>query len=99
MDKFTESLAETAIDNLSDEASENRSEATSNIRKLYEMFGSEWVSNRIIPKLTRLSKDESYLIRIQSIRVVQSLASGKIETEFLSNSALPMLSEVSPHRT
>lgn len=99
VEKFTESLAETAVDNLSDEASENRAQATENIRKLYDMFGSEWVSNRIIPKVTRLSKDESYLIRIQSIRVVQSLASGKIESEFLSNSALPMLSELASDAT
>lgn len=94
MDMFTESLTDIAADTLHDEASDNREEACNNIRTLYEMFGAEWISSKILPKMGVLSRNENYLIRIQSIRVVSCLASGPIDSDFLSSSAIPMLSEL-----
>lgn len=95
IDNFTSTLSDTTVQTLHDEAADNRSQASTNIRELYDLFGPEWVATNILSKLDFLSKHDNYLFRIQSVRVLQSLAGGAVDAKFLGECALPLLSEVS----
>ena len=44
-----------------------RDAATTNLRQLVEIFGSDWAKNTIIPQVMNMAQNENYLYRMTTL--------------------------------
>lgn len=61
---FDEKLANLCMSWLGDTVFSIREAATHNLKKLTEVFGVEWASEAIIPKVTAMGNHPNYLYRM-----------------------------------
>ncbi|KAK4059118.1 hypothetical protein Trihar35433_11214 [Trichoderma harzianum] len=98
---FDEKLSNLCMGWLGDTVFSIREAATHNLRKLTEVFGVEWASEAIIPKVMTMGNHPNYLYRMTtcfaisllSFSWVQTLAS-VVSIDVISKSILPMLDKM-----
>ncbi|XP_055338980.1 serine/threonine-protein phosphatase 2A 65 kDa regulatory subunit A alpha isoform-like [Paramacrobiotus metropolitanus] len=74
VDFFDEKLTALCLAWLVDQVHAIRDAATKNLRRLVEKFGLDWAKQTVIPKITELSKAQSYLHRLICLQCIRNLA-------------------------
>lgn len=71
-----------------------REAATNNLKKLTEVFGVEWATNTIIPKVLSLYTHPNYLYRMTTLFAVSVLAQ-VVGMDVINASMLPLVLRMS----
>jgi len=87
---FNAKLGDLCMSWLVDPVYSIREAATVNLRKLSEVFGAEWASQNILPKVMKLSEDTNYLHRLTLIFALTTVAPA-ITPEIIQKQVFPML--------
>ncbi|KAK5046756.1 Polyamine N-acetyltransferase 1 [Exophiala bonariae] len=87
---FDEQLSSLCMGWLGDTVFSIREAATLNLKKLTEVFGVEWASRSIIPKVTAMSQQENYLYRMTTCFAITTLAP-VVTLDIIRESVLPMM--------
>ncbi|UKZ78227.1 hypothetical protein TrVFT333_005962 [Trichoderma virens FT-333] len=90
---FDEKLSNLCMGWLGDTVFSIREAATHNLRKLTEVFGVEWASEAIIPKVMTMGNHPNYLYRMTTCFAISTLAS-VVSIDVISKSILPMLDKM-----
>ncbi len=61
---FDEKLSNLCMSWLGDVVYSIREAATTNLKKLIEVFGVDWAKSALIPKVVEMSKNSNYLYRL-----------------------------------
>ena len=64
---FDEKLGNLCLSWLGDTVFAIREAATNNLRKLVEVFGSDWAKKMVFPKLLEMSKNTNYIFRMTTV--------------------------------
>jgi serine/threonine-protein phosphatase 2A regulatory subunit A len=72
-DIFTDSLISTCIQWCNDKIYSIRKHAATNIKKLSQLFGEEWTTKQVIPKIEKLSQDSQHTQRMTALFVFSIL--------------------------
>ena len=64
---FDEKLLNLCMSWLGDAVFSIRDAATTNLRQLVEIFGSDWAKNTIIPQVMNMAQNENYLYRMTTL--------------------------------
>jgi serine/threonine-protein phosphatase 2A regulatory subunit A len=64
---FDEKLSNLCMSWLGDIVYSIREAATNNLRKLIDVFGTEWAKLSLIPKIKEMGKDPNYLFRMTTV--------------------------------
>jgi hypothetical protein len=70
---FEDHLAELCMTWLQDRVYSIREAASTNLRRLSEVFGAEWAHKFVLPQVTELYTNPNYLCRMTSIHAVKVL--------------------------
>jgi len=70
-----------------------RETATKNLKKLTDVFGTEWFKTHILPKITELTKHTNYLYRITTLFAISTLAPS-LGPDLTANCLLPITLEL-----
>ena len=62
-----------------------REAATKNLKKLTEVFGVEWASDAIIPKVTAMGKHPNYLYRMTTCFAISVRFTGTLKPSHITN--------------
>jgi len=73
MEFFDEKLGNLCMTWMNDSVYSIRDAATTNLRKLTEVFGVEWAQQNIIPKVLALYTHPNYLYRMTSLFAISVL--------------------------
>lgn len=76
---FEQQLADLTLNLLTDPVYAIREAAVINLNKLTETFETSWTQERVLPKLSTLSKDDNYLRRMTCLFTIKAIISGKPE--------------------
>lgn len=90
---FDEKLSGLCMGWLGDTVFSIREAATHNLKKLTEVFGVEWASEAIIPKVMAMGSHPNYLYRMTTCFAITTLAS-VVSLEVIGKSILPMLDKL-----
>jgi serine/threonine-protein phosphatase 2A regulatory subunit A len=64
---FDEKLSNLCMSWLGDVVFSIREAATTNLKKLIEVFGVDWAKTSLIPKIVEMSKNPNYLFRMTTV--------------------------------
>lgn len=84
---FDEQLSNLCMSWLGDTVFSIREAATVNLKKLADVFGVEWASQAIIPKVLQMGLHPNYLYRMTTIFAITTMAPS-LNTAAISNSVL-----------
>ncbi|KAJ5246151.1 ARM repeat-containing protein [Penicillium chermesinum] len=87
---FDEQLSDLCMGWLGDTVFSIREAATTNLRKLTEVFGVDWSKESIIPKVVAMGQHPNYLYRMTTCFAISTLAP-VVTLEIIENSILPIL--------
>ncbi|RDA93332.1 hypothetical protein CP533_0306 [Ophiocordyceps camponoti-saundersi (nom. inval.)] len=90
---FDEKLSNLCMGWLGDTVFSIREAATHNLKKLTEVFGVEWASEQIIPKVMGMGSHPNYLYRMTTCFAISTLAT-VVSMEVIAKSILPMLDKM-----
>ncbi|KAF5018367.1 hypothetical protein F66182_9654 [Fusarium sp. NRRL 66182] len=90
---FDEKLSNLCMGWLGDTVFSIREAATHNLKKLTEVFGVEWASEAIIPKVMAMGNHPNYLYRMTTCFAISTLAS-VVSMDVIAKSILPMLDKL-----
>ncbi|KAL5604439.1 hypothetical protein BROUX41_002411 [Berkeleyomyces rouxiae] len=90
---FNEELSDLCMSWLGDTVFSIREAATLNLQKLTEVFGVEWASNTIIPKVMAMGSHPNYLYRMTTCFAISTLSS-VVSFDVIDTSILPMLDKL-----
>ncbi|TWU74803.1 hypothetical protein ED733_006358 [Metarhizium rileyi] len=90
---FDEKLSNLCMGWLGDTVFSIREAATHNLKKLTEVFGVEWASEQIIPKVMGMGSHPNYLYRMTTCFAISTLAS-VVSINVIAKSVLPMLDKM-----
>jgi serine/threonine-protein phosphatase 2A regulatory subunit A len=90
---FDEKLSQLCMGWLGDTVFSIREAATHNLKKLTEVFGVEWASEAIIPKVMAMGAHPNYLYRMTTCFAINTLAS-VVTIDVIAKSILPMLEKL-----
>lgn len=71
---FDEQLGSLCMSWLGDNVFSIREAATQNLRRLSEVFGSEWATNTIVPKVLQMGNHPNYLYRMTTVFAITTIA-------------------------
>ena len=87
---FNDKLATLCMSWLGDPVFSVREAATSNLRKLIDVFGVDWAKETIIPKILATSNHPNYLYRMTTVFAFKAIASS-ITAQVVQDLLLPCL--------
>ncbi|KAK4650354.1 protein phosphatase 2A structural subunit [Podospora pseudocomata] len=90
---FNEKLSSLCMGWLGDTVFSIREAATHNLKRLTEVFGVEWASQNIIPKVMEMGRHPNYLYRMTTCFAISTLAS-VVTLDVVADSILPMLEKL-----
>ncbi|KAK3713029.1 protein phosphatase 2A structural subunit [Vermiconidia calcicola] len=90
---FDEKLSSLCMSWLGDTVFSIREASTQNLKKLTEVFGVEWASSAIVPKVAAMAEHPNYLYRMTTCFAVSTLAPA-LSLQVLARSVLPILSQL-----
>ncbi|KID89175.1 protein phosphatase PP2A regulatory subunit A, partial [Metarhizium majus ARSEF 297] len=90
---FDEKLSNLCMGWLGDTVFSIREAATHNLKKLTEVFGVEWASEQIIPKVMGMGSHPNYLYRMTTCFAISTLAT-VVSINVIAKSILPMLDKM-----
>ncbi|EON98039.1 putative protein phosphatase pp2a regulatory subunit a protein [Phaeoacremonium minimum UCRPA7] len=90
---FDEKLSALCMGWLGDTVFSIREAATHNLKKLTEVFGVEWASEAIIPKVMAMGNHPNYLYRMTTCFAISTLAT-VVSLDVIAKSILPMLDKL-----
>ncbi|CAK7198196.1 protein phosphatase 2A structural subunit [Sporothrix eucalyptigena] len=90
---FDEKLSSLCMSWLGDTVFSIREAATHNLKKLTEVFGVDWASEAIIPKVMAMGNHPNYLYRMTTCFAITTLAS-VVSLEVIGSNILPMLDKL-----
>ncbi|GAB7358108.1 hypothetical protein MBLNU230_g0268t1 [Neophaeotheca triangularis] len=90
---FDDKLAGLCMSWLGDTVFSIREASTLNLKKLTEVFGVEWASGNIVPKVAAMAEHPNYLYRMTTCFAVSTLAPA-LSLPVLSASVLPILKQL-----
>ncbi|KAK4179665.1 armadillo-type protein [Triangularia setosa] len=90
---FNDKLSGLCMGWLGDTVFSIREAATHNLKKLTEVFGVEWASQNIIPKVMEMGRHPNYLYRMTTCFAISTLAS-VVTLDVVAESILPMLEKL-----
>ncbi|KHO00825.1 protein phosphatase PP2A regulatory subunit A [Metarhizium album ARSEF 1941] len=90
---FDEKLSNLCMGWLGDTVFSIREAATHNLKKLTEVFGVEWASEQIIPKVMGMGSHPNYLYRMTTCFAISTLAT-VVSINVIAKSVLPMLDKM-----
>ncbi|GJN66706.1 protein phosphatase PP2A regulatory subunit A [Purpureocillium lilacinum] len=90
---FDEKLSNLCMGWLGDTVFSIREAATHNLKKLTEVFGVEWASEQIIPKVMGMGSHPNYLYRMTTCFAISTLAT-VVSLDVIAKSILPMLDKM-----
>jgi serine/threonine-protein phosphatase 2A regulatory subunit A len=90
VDFFNEKLGNLCMTWLGDSVYSIREAATSNLKRLTEVFGVDWAQNNIIPKVLALCSHPNYLYRMTTLFAISVLAT-VVPAEVVNETMLPLL--------
>ncbi|KAK4458759.1 armadillo-type protein [Cladorrhinum samala] len=90
---FDDKLGQLCMGWLGDTVFSIREAATHNLKKLTEVFGVEWASEAIIPKVMAMGAHPNYLYRMTTCFAISTLAS-VVTMDVIAKSILPMLEKL-----
>ncbi|KAI7846725.1 armadillo-type protein [Circinella umbellata] len=85
---FDEKLLNLCMSWLGDAVFSIRDAATTNLRQLVEIFGSDWAKNTIIPQVMDMAQNENYLYRMTTLFALTTMANA-LSTEIVKENVLP----------
>lgn len=71
---FDEQLGSLCMSWLGDNVYSIREAATQNLRRLAEVFGAEWATNTIVPKVLQMGNHPNYLYRMTTVFTITTIA-------------------------
>lgn len=93
VDFFDEKLNALCMSWLGDTVFSIREASTQNLKKLTEVFGTEWASQAIVPKVIDMGRHPNYLYRMTTCFAVSTLAPA-LDVSIIESSILPMLDKL-----
>lgn len=90
---FDEKLSSLCMGWLGDTVFSIREAATHNLKKLTEVFGVEWASEAIIPKVMAMGNHPNYLYRMTTCFAISTLAT-VVSMDVIGKNILPMLDKL-----
>ncbi|KIW01240.1 uncharacterized protein PV09_07283 [Verruconis gallopava] len=87
---FDEKLSSLCMSWLGDTVFSIREASTQNLRKLTEVFGVEWASGAIVPKVIAMGQHPNYLYRMTTCFAISTLAP-VLSLDVIQKSILPMM--------
>jgi serine/threonine-protein phosphatase 2A regulatory subunit A len=93
-DFLSEKLGETCLNWLVDSVHTVRVSAAENIRRLFCLFGEDWLKDNIFPRLERMLVHSNYLHRMSALFTIQQLAS-LLSKSMVDSSVVPLLIQMS----
>lgn len=90
VDFFNDKLGNLCMTWLGDSVYSIREAATTNLKRLTEVFGVEWAQNNIIPKVLALSSHNNYLYRMTVLFAI-SVLSKVVGPDVVNDTMLPLL--------
>ncbi|CAJ2506072.1 Uu.00g002020.m01.CDS01 [Anthostomella pinea] len=90
---FDEKLSGLCMGWLGDTVFSIREAATHNLKKLTEVFGVEWASEAIIPKVMAMGSHPNYLYRMTTCFAISTLST-VVSLDVIGKSILPMLDKL-----
>ncbi|KIH93109.1 protein phosphatase 2 (formerly 2A), regulatory subunit A [Sporothrix brasiliensis 5110] len=90
---FDEKLSSLCMSWLGDTVFSIREAATHNLKKLTEVFGVDWASEAIIPKVMAMGNHPNYLYRMTTCFAITTLAS-VVSLEVIGKHILPMMDKL-----
>ncbi|KAL1971114.1 hypothetical protein VTN77DRAFT_65 [Rasamsonia byssochlamydoides] len=90
---FDEQLNNLCMGWLGDTVFSIREAATQNLKKLTEVFGMEWASQSIIPKVMAMGQHPNYLYRMTTCFAISTLAP-VVDLKIIETSILPILDKL-----
>ncbi len=97
---FDEKLSNLCMTWLADSVYSIREAATNNLKKLAEIFGSDWAKDNLLPKVIAMNNQTNYLYRMTTLFAIGVLASvmrPEIITEQMLGVALKMAQDPVPN--
>lgn len=92
---FNERLTNLCLGWLVDDVYAVREAAVTNLRKLMDQFGVDWVVSEVVPRLVQLAQDTNYLRRMICLACLQELGeSESCKSELLNKHLLPTIIEM-----
>lgn len=88
---FDEKLNSLCMSWLGDTVFSIREASTQNLKKLTEVFGVEWASETIVPRVSAMGEHQNYLYRMTTCFAISTLAPA-LSMPVLARSILPILS-------
>jgi serine/threonine-protein phosphatase 2A regulatory subunit A len=64
---FDDKLLNLCLSWLGDTVFSIRDAATTNLKKLVEIFGTEWANSTVLPRVIQMANDENYLFRMTTL--------------------------------
>ncbi|CAH8492575.1 unnamed protein product [Dicrocoelium dendriticum] len=93
---FDDRLTSLCLGWLVDDVFAVREAAVTNLRKLMDLFGIEWASTQVIPRLVQLAGDSNYLRRMICLASLQELGGAdSCRPELLQKHLLPTIIQLS----
>ena len=83
---FDDQLSTLCMSWLGDTVFSIREAATKNLKKLTEVFGVEWASDAIIPKVTAMGKHPNYLYRMTTCFAISVRFASTLRLSRITNS-------------
>ncbi|KAK5173796.1 protein phosphatase 2A structural subunit [Saxophila tyrrhenica] len=90
---FDEKLSSLCMSWLGDTVFSIREASTQNLKKLTEVFGVEWASSAIVPKVAAMAEHPNYLYRMTTCFAVSTLAPA-LSLPVLARSVVPILQQL-----
>lgn len=90
---FDEKLLGLCLSWLGDAVFSIRDAATTNLKKLVEIFGYEWAKNTVLPQVIEMAHNENYLYRMTTLFTLSTMATS-LTPEIIKEKVLPTVLEL-----
>lgn len=90
---FTDKLASICVTWLGDDISTNRDAATTNLRQLTALFGTDWACEYLMPSIDEIRRHPSYLRRLTALQACARMAV-EMDPAVAQTEVLPLLLEM-----
>jgi serine/threonine-protein phosphatase 2A regulatory subunit A len=92
-DFFTDKLSSICVNWLGDDIATIRDAATTNLKELTSLFGTEWACDNLIPHIDEIRHNSSYLRRLTAVQACARMA-GEMDPAIAQIEVLPILLEM-----
>ncbi|CAO3671179.1 hypothetical protein G6F70_007976 [Rhizopus microsporus] len=90
---FDDKLLDLCLSWLGDTVFSIRDAATTNLKKLVEIFGYDWAKNTILPRVNEMAHNENYLYRMTTLFALTTMAVS-LTPEIIKDNVLPTVVEL-----